>query len=374
MQSYLARCARLQSIMAEQSVDCFLASPSSDMLYLSGCPLKPGSRMAVLAVPQGGDPVFIVPTLEAPNLAGLGSAFDVRPWADPQDPVVLLKDIIGERGNLTFAISDQLWTTYLLQIQGRFPEARFIPGSKLLHEMRIIKAPEELDLLAKVSAMADRVFQKVTSLKIEGLTEAQLETQLGILMLEEGLESLDFRIIASGENGAAPHHFSGDRRIRWGDPVVMDFGGTYRGYYSDTTRTVCAGDASTEFRTVYEVVRRAQEAGIEAAQPGVPASAVDFAARSIIEEAGYGNYFIHGTGHGIGLDIHEDPPVNKNSSTVLEPGMAFTVEPGVYLPGRFGVRIEDVVVMTPQGAKRLNQSTKELITFHGTSAQSFGSR
>ncbi len=361
MEHYRARCAKLQTAMAEQGVDCFLAFPSSDMLYLSGCPLDPSERMALLVLPQGRRPSFIVPSLEAPNLAGLAESFGVYPWADPQNPLDLLKQLIGEEMGVTFAISDQLWGAYLLQLQGGFPGASFVTGSGLLRDLRMIKSPEEIEILSMVSAMADRVFEKLIALSIEGLTEAQLEARLGILMLEQGFESLDFRIVASGENGAAPHHFPGERRIRKGDPIVLDYGGTYKGYFSDTTRTVCVGETDTEFLKVYEIVLRAQEAGIAAASPGVEASVVDAAARSIITEAGYGDYFIHRTGHGIGLDVHEDPPVGKNSTTILKEGMAFTVEPGIYLPGRFGVRIEDVVALGAQGARRLNQCTRELI-------------
>lgn len=363
MENYLARCAKLQSLMAEQGVDLFLASPSSDMIYLSGCPLEPSERMALLVLPLKEGPSFIVPSLEAPNLGGLAESFAIHSWADPQSPLDLLRQLTGQKAGITFAISDRLWSAFLLQLQDGFPHASFVPGSGLLRDLRMVKNPEEIELLATVSAMADRVFEKVISSGIDGLTESELEARLGIFMLEQGFKSLDFRIVASGENGAAPHHFPGARRIGKGDPVVLDFGGTHKGYFSDTTRTVCVGEPPAEFLKVYEIVLRAQEAGIAAAKPGVEASAVDTASRSIITEAGYGDYFIHRTGHGIGLDVHEDPPVGKNSTTILKEGMSFTVEPGVYLPGRFGVRIEDVVVLTAQGARRLNQCTRELIHF-----------
>ncbi|MDP2728137.1 MAG: Xaa-Pro peptidase family protein, partial [Dehalococcoidia bacterium] len=362
MKDYLARCAMLRSAMAGEGVDSFLASPSSDMLYLSGCPLKPSERLALLVLPPEVSPFLLVPALESPDLGGLAGLFAVHPWADPLDPIELLRVVLGDAKALTVAVSDQLWAAYLLQLQGGFPNARFIPGSRLLRTLRMVKDPEEIETLSEVSAMADRVFQKVLSIKVEGLTESQLSARLAIFMMEEGFESLDFRIVASGENGAAPHHFPGERRIEKGDPIVMDYGGTYRGYYADTTRTICVGEPSSEFRDVYEIVRRAQEAGIAAAKPGVEASIVDAAARSIIEDAGYGDYFIHRTGHGIGLDVHEDPPIGKASATILKEGMAFTVEPGIYLPGRFGVRIEDVVVLTTQGAQRLNQSPRELMS------------
>lgn len=361
MKDYLGRCAAVQATMVEEGVDFFLASPSSDMLYLSGCPLKASERLALLVVPQTGKPSFLVPSLEAPNLAGLVEAFQVHPWANPQEPLAFLRETVGGGKGPTLAVSDQLWATYILELQEGFPGARLVPGSRLLRPLRMTKGPGEIDILAQVSAMADRVFQKVISLQVEGLTEAQLAARLGIFMLEEGFESLDFRIVGGGENGAAAHHFPGERRIGKGDAVVMDYGGTHRGYYADITRTICVGEPSAEFLKVYEVVRQAQEAGVAAAKPGVDGSAVDAAARSIIEEAGYGEYFIHGTGHGIGLDVHEGPPIGKASKVVLEEGMAFTVEPGIYLPGRFGVRIEDVVVLTDRGARRLNQSPRELI-------------
>ncbi len=361
MADYLARCAKVQEIMVEEGVDALLVSPSSDMLYLSGCPLTPSERLALMILRREGRPAFIVPSLEAPNLASLAGNLDVRPWADPQDPTAILREIVGATEELTLAVSDRLWAVYLIQLEQALPGARFVPGSELLRRLRIIKDSDELALLAEVSAMGDRVFEKLVALKIEGMTELQLASRLGNLMMDEGFESLDFRIVGSGENGASPHHFAGERRINRGDPIVLDFGGTHRGYFSDMTRTICVGEPSREFQEVYEIVRRAQEAGIGAAHLGVVGSTVDAAARGIIEEAGYGEYFIHRTGHGVGLDVHEDPPIGKSGSTILDRGMVFTVEPGIYLPGRFGVRIEDVVAMTGQGVERLSRSPRELI-------------
>lgn len=362
MPDYLSRCYKVQSVMVDEGVDAFLVAPSSDMRYLSGCPLEPSERLAAMVIRREGTPAFIVPSLEAPNLAALAGSFDVRAWADPQDPMAILREIVGDGAELTLAVSDRLWAAYVIQLQGAFPGARLVPGSRLLRNLRIIKDDDEMALLAEVSAMGDRVFEKLLSVKIEGLTERQLAAKLGNLMMDEGFETLDFRIVASGENGAAPHHFASDRRIGSGDPVVLDFGGTHQGYFSDMTRTICVGTPSQEFRDIYEIVRRAQEAGVAAARAGVEGSVVDAAARSVIEDAGYGEYFIHRTGHGIGLDVHEEPPVGKSSTTILDQGMAFTVEPGIYLPGRFGVRIEDVVALTSQDGQRLSLSPRELIS------------
>ena len=178
---------------------------------------------------------------------------------------------------------------------------------------------------------------------------------------EEGCETVDFAIVASGPNGASPHHEPDERVIGPGDSVVIDFGGTVHGYHSDTTRTFHVGEPTADYREVYEVVRQAQAAGADAVQPGVEAQAVDAVARDIITDAGYGDYFIHRLGHGIGLDGHEDPYLVSGNTQSLEPGMAFSIEPGIYLPGRFGVRIEDIVICTDEGVDRLNRSPRELI-------------
>ncbi|MDP2662353.1 MAG: Xaa-Pro peptidase family protein [Dehalococcoidia bacterium] len=361
MADYMARCARTQSIMTAEGVDAFLVSPSSDLLYLSGCTLKPSERMTVMALRREGRPSLIVPSLEASNVSWLAQDFDIRPWAEPQDPSAMLREILDHGEGRTLAVSSQLWAIQLLQLQGAFPGARFVPGSQLLDSLRIIKDAEELELMAAVSAMGDGAFEKLLTMQIEGLTEAQVAARLGSLMMDEGFESLDFRIVGSGENGAIPHHSASERRIEKGDPIVLDFGGAYKGYFSDMTRTIHVGQPSEEFRKVYEIVLQAQEAGIAAIHLGADSVAVDAAARDVIEKAGYGEYFIHRTGHGVGLDVHEEPPVGQTRNTILKEGMVFSVEPGIYLPGRFGVRIEDVVALTSQGVRVLSQSPRELI-------------
>jgi len=358
---YASRCTKTQARMTAEGVDAFLVSPSSDLLYLSGCTLKPSERMTVMALRREGRPTLMVPSLEASNVAWLAPDFDILPWSDPQDPSAMLKEILGAGEGQTLAVSSQLWASQLLQLQQAFTGARFVPGSQLLDGLRIIKDAEELELMAAVSAMGDRAFEKLLTMRIEGLTEAQVAARLGNFMMDEGFESLDFRIVGSGENGAIPHHSANERLIKSGDPIVLDFGGTYKGYFSDMTRTIHVGQPTDEFRKVYKIVLRAQASAIAAIHLGVDSVAVDAAARDIIAEAGYGKYFIHRTGHGIGLDVHEQPPVGQTGNTALLEGMVFSVEPGIYLPGRFGVRIEDVVAITAQGVRVLSESPRDLI-------------
>jgi D-alanyl-D-alanine dipeptidase len=348
--------------MAREGVDFLLVSPSSDMVYLAGCHLAPSERPALLILAPAGPPTLLVPALELPSLAGLAEPFVVRGWGEADDPLVQLRELLGKVGSrCVLAISDQLWASFLLRLQASLPKARFIPASKLLRGLRMVKSAEEIALLKEAAARADRVFQQVLSNGVAGLTEKGLSTRIASLMLQEGFDQVEFRIVAAGENGASPHHFPTERRLGPGDGVVLDFGGAYGGYYADLSRTICVGQPGSELRRVYEVVREAQEAGVQAVRPGTSAEEVDRAAREVIVGAGYGEYFIHRTGHGIGLDVHEEPYIGRGSATALEVGMTFTVEPGIYIPGRLGVRIEDVVLVTEEGAQRLNQSPRELI-------------
>jgi Xaa-Pro aminopeptidase len=223
-----------------------------------------------------------------------------------------------------------------------------------------VKDDEEVELLRTVALAADEAFADLLELPFAGRRELDVADVVRERLVERGHETTDFAIVASGPNGASPHHGAGERTIESGDAVVLDFGGTREGYYSDITRTVFVGEPQEEHRAVYEVVRSAQQAAFDAVRPGATAQEVDRAARGVISEAGYGERFVHRTGHGIGLDLHEPPYIVEGNETLLEPGMTFSDEPGIYLPGRFGVRIEDQVVVTTNGAERLNEASREL--------------
>ena len=257
------------------------------------------------------------------------------------------------------AVSDRLWAVHLLGLERATRSVRLRSASALLAPLRAVKDPGEVELLQVAAAAADRAFDRVVTHPFAGRTERDIASDLATMLVEEGHDTALFTIVGSGPNGASPHHEPTDRVIERGDAVVMDFGGRRRGYSSDITRTVCVGAPTGEMSGVYDVVRRAHREAFDLAGPGVPAEDVDRAARDVISEAGFGDDFIHRTGHGIGLEEHEDPYIVSGNAEPLLPGNAFSIEPGVYLRGRFGVRIEDIVVVTDDGVRSLNRATRD---------------
>ena len=243
----------------------------------------------------------------------------------------------------------------------RLPGTRYTALSDALPMLRAVKDAAELDRLAAAGAAADAAFEEIRRVAFAGRRESEVAADLAGLLRRFGHEQVDFTIVASGPNGADPHHEADDRVIRQGDTVVLDFGGLKDGYGSDTSRTVHVGEPDDEERAVHDVVRAAQEAGFAAVRPGAACQDVDRAARAVVDDAGYGAYFIHRTGHGIGVTTHEPPYMVEGETRPLVPGMCFSVEPGIYLPGRFGVRIEDIVTVTEDGGRRLNNTSREMV-------------
>jgi D-alanyl-D-alanine dipeptidase len=257
-------------------------------------------------------------------------------------------------------ISDRAWAVHVLGLQSAAPALSWTSASPVLAPLRARKDRDELDALRRAGAAADAAFQSICERGLSGRTERDVADDLARLLVEHGHDSADFTIVASGPNGASPHHEPGSRRIGPGDPVVLDFGGSVDGYFSDTSRTVVVGEAPDGLEDVFALVHEAQGAGVEAVRPGVAIQDVDRAARTVIAAGGFGDRFIHRTGHGIGREVHEPPYAVEGDQTVLEPGMTFSVEPGIYLEGRFGVRIEDIVAVTDDGVERLNRSSRDL--------------
>ncbi len=249
---------------------------------------------------------------------------------------------------------------HVLGLQQRLPGSGYVSMTEALPLLRAVKDDEELARMAAAGAAVDAAFTDLLELRFAGRKETDVAADLAELLLRHGHSRVDFTVVASGPNGANPHHETGERVIEEGDMVVLDFGGLRDGYSSDTTRTVHVGEPTDEERAVHELVRRAQQAGFEAVRPGVACEEIDRAARAVIAEAGYGDRFIHRTGHGIGLSTHEPPYLVEGETRPLEPGMCFSVEPGIYLAGRFGVRIEDIVTVTEDGGRRLNTTPREL--------------
>ncbi len=359
---HLERMERAARGAAERGLAAILVPPSPDLRYLAGYDPPPLERLTLLVVRAGADPVLLVPQLEEAlaRRSPVGEGIEVVTWRDGEDPYEAAARLLPASG--TCAVGDRMWAAHLLGLQRAAPRVTFSPASPLLAGLRAVKDEEELALLGRAARGADEAFRRITASRLEGRREEEVAEELGALLLEEGHEGVAFTIVASGPNGASPHHQPGDRAVRAGDAVVLDFGGRVGGYCSDLTRTVVVQEPPEGFQEVHAVVREAQEAAFRAARPGVPAEKVDRAAREVIEEAGYGEGFIHRTGHGIGLEEHEPPYIVRGNRQPLVPGMCFSIEPGVYLPGRFGVRIEDIVAVAAQGAVRLNQAPRDLLT------------
>jgi Xaa-Pro aminopeptidase len=356
------RLARARAATAAAGLDALLIGPGADLRYLTGYPGRGSERITCLVVPAAGDPVLVVPTLERPAalaspLGGLG--LEVLDWGDGEDPYALVaKQLPPSAGRV--AVDDYLHAAKVLGLRAAIPEATQELAGPVLGPLRERKAPDEIEALRAAGAAIDRVHERMAEWLRPGRTERAVGRDIAEAILAEGHASADFTIVASGPNGASPHHELSDRVIGTGEPVVVDIGGsTADGYCSDSTRTYVLGQPPAEFAAYYPVLQAAQEAAVAAVRPGVPAESVDAAARDLIGAAGYGEAFLHRTGHGIGVLTHEDPYIVRGNTRPLQPGMAFSVEPGIYLAGRHGARIEDIVVVTDTGVERLNRTSRD---------------
>ena len=358
---FLDRLEQLQGRMHGAGVDAALIAPSSDLRYLTGLSDHITERLTLLLLQPQGRARLLAPAFEAPRLERHASLFDVETWRETDDPYRVLSALLAPQGPSVVAVSDTLWSRFLLGLQRTLASVRFVPASQLLEGMRMCKRPEEIELQRLVNVQADAAFAELVGRRLSGLGERELSRQLADLLLEAGSEAVGFATVAGGAHSASPHHTMTDRKIQVGDALLFDFGGRHQGYYADVTRTVVVGRPPEGFEAVYRVVRRAQEAAVAAVRPGVSAASIDAAAREPITQAGYGAHFSHRVGHGLGLDVHEAPYLTADNPLPLEPGMTFSVEPGIYLPGRFGVRIEDTVLVTDKGGERLNHCSRDLL-------------
>lgn len=320
--------------------------------------------MLLLLFPREGEPCFIAPQLYEDQLRRDTPVVDLRIWHDGEDPTRVLRDALREKAPRArrVLVEDRMWASSLLSLLAARPDVQVDLASTVLAELRVRKDDEELELLRRAAAIVDETFEWVCGERIAGMTELELAGAIEAEMRQRGAEGIAFEtLVASGPNGALPHHRAGSREIRRGDVVILDYGCRVGGYHSDITRTVvCGRPEEDEVSEVYQRVREAQRRAVAAVCSGVPAQAIDRTARSLISESGYGERFIHRTGHGIGLEVHEPPYIVEGNVRPLEAGMTFSVEPGVYLPGRFGIRIEDIVAVTPQGVESLNRCGHEL--------------
>ncbi|MEO8556552.1 MAG: Xaa-Pro peptidase family protein [Actinomycetota bacterium] len=347
--------------------DALLVTPGADLRYLTGYDALPLERLTCLVVPARGEPSLVVPALEelaaqASPVSGLGVR--IVPWQESEDAVALVSSLLGDNIAIsapTVALDDHMWAEKVLKLRAAMPHAHQVVAGPLLQQLRMRKSTAEVQALRSAGEAIDRVHARMAEWLRAGRTEREVGRDIADAIISEGHVQVDFVIVASGPNGASPHAEVSDRVLEAGDTVVVDIGGTTEaGYCSDETRTYSLGTPPAEVSDYFAVLLRAQLAACEHARPGVSAESVDAAARDIIAAAGYGEAFLHRTGHGIGLETHEEPYIVAGNSTVLEPGMAFSIEPGIYLPGRHGARIEDIVAITETGCERLNQRPREL--------------
>jgi Xaa-Pro aminopeptidase len=360
-----ARLGRLAALAREAGVAAVLVAPGPDLVYLTGYAAHPLERLTLLAVPARAEPFLVVPRLERPAAEAAVSGVTVIDFSETDDPyagtAALLRGAGVEPG--TVALDNRMWAEKSFRLAVALPGWVQQLAGPLIAQMRMRKDAAEVAALRAAAAAVDEVHQAMGDWLKPGRTEADVAADIADAMVQVGHRSVDFTIVGSGPNGASPHHESSRRVIQAGDPVVVDIGGTMRsGYCSDCTRTyVAGGEPPPDFLRYYEVLLRAQHASCDHARPGVTCASVDAAAREVITDGGYGEYFIHRTGHGIGLSGHEDPYIVEGNEMLLEPGMAFSIEPGIYLPGRHGARIEDIVVTTDVGIERLDQLTRDLV-------------
>lgn len=359
---FQVRSARAKAEMTAQGIDWLLVTHSTDLLYMIGYSHRQTERLSLLILPREGSAVMVVPSFEIPVVERYATFFNLVGWQETEDPIRKVADVIGRETTSTIAVCDQLHALFLLGIQSQLPNARFMPGQRVLARLRMFKTQDEVAHLRAAAEGADRSLAALLDQPVLEMTERDVIRFLHAQLLENGHESVGTGIVGVGPHAASPHHRTSDTPLRRGQALVIDFGGSLNGYRSDMTRTFHLGGASEEFKRVYEIVRVAQQRAFEAIRPGATAEEIDAVARDYISAEGYGEAFLHRTGHGIGLDGHEHPYIVGGDTTVLQAGMTFSVEPGIYLAGKFGVRIEDIVAVTADGADRLNQFPRELQT------------
>jgi Xaa-Pro aminopeptidase len=362
------RLALARQAAEDAGLDALLVSPGADLRYLTGYQAKPLERLTCLVVPAVGDPFLVVPALEkavaeASPAGGLG--IDITGFAETDDAYELIARRLPPNVS-RFAVDNHMWAEKLLAFQDALPDATAGLVGDVLAGLRMRKSAAEIEALRRAGAAIDRVHRRVGEWLRPGRTEREVAKDIADAVIAAGHVTVDFVIVGSGPNSASPHHEVSDRVVTAGDPVVVDIGGTTaEGYCSDSTRTYAVGEPPAAFLELYEVLLRAQSAQTAAVRPGITAEELDAVGRDRIAAAGYGEHFIHRTGHGIGMETHEEPYIVAGSKRPLEPGMAFSVEPGIYLPGTFGARIEDIAVCTENGGERLNLTGRDLVVLPG---------
>lgn len=357
------RLAQVASLGRDAGWDAILVSPGPDLRYLAGYDAVPLERLTCLVIPGSHHPVLVVPLLERAAAAATPLAragIEIRTWGETDNPYDLVAQVVP--GARQVGVDDHMWAVKVLGLRAAMPLAEQHAAGTVLSRMRMRKSADEVAALARAGEAIDWVHAQVPDLLRAGRTEREVGRDIAALILEAGHVSADFVIVASGPNSASPHHEVSDRVLCEGDPVVVDIGGTMPdGYCSDETRTYALGDPGTDYLDAYAVLQRAQSEAVAAVRPGIPCERIDSVARKLLEDAGLGDYFIHRTGHGIGLETHEEPYIVSGNDLPLEPGMAFSVEPGFYIEGRWGARIEDIVACGDDGPVLMNHRPRDLV-------------
>ena len=356
MSRFATRILAAQGEMSAAGIDALCLSVGSDLPYLTGYRAMELERMTMFVLHAEGDGTIVVPTLEAPRIDAEGIPISVMAWEEDEDPITIVDRLLGDATNVM--MGDETWARFLIDLQRVGRGRLFVKASGLMANLRMVKAPDEIALLRDAAATVDGVVEQISELRFSGFTERELARDITERTLAGGHDTMDFWIVASGPNGASPHHEPGDRVIQHGDAVVVDFGGHQAGYASDTTRMFVVAEPPDGFDLAFDVLLAAQRAAVDHVRPCVTAESVDAVARSIIADGGYGDLFVHRTGHGIGLDGHEHPYLIAGNDMILREGMAFSIEPGIYTPGHWGMRIEDIVAVTSDGVERLNTTPR----------------
>ncbi|MDZ7678603.1 MAG: Xaa-Pro peptidase family protein [Acidimicrobiales bacterium] len=359
------RLDRVRSAMIDQGVDVLMLSVGADLPWLTGYHAMPLERLTMLVVPVDGQPTMLVPRLEVPRVVERPEVFTVVGWDETDDPIEATARLAGPAR--TVAVGDQTWARFLVELLPLMPQAAWRRASEVIGPLRAVKEPAEVDALRRAAEAVDRVAVALAGgdIPLIGRTEAEISAELGRRIIDEGHERVNFAIVAAGDNASSPHHHPGSRVIGPGEGILCDFGGTLVeddgvGYCSDISRCVFTGEPPPQFAELYSVLQAAQAKAVEAATVGTPAGAVDAVARDLIAAGGYDGYFIHRLGHGIGVEEHEDPYLVDGNEAPLVAGNAFSIEPGIYVPERWGARIEDIVVAAPDGPTALNQASHDL--------------
>jgi Xaa-Pro aminopeptidase len=370
--THASRLAAAAEATRGAGIDALLITPSADLRYLVGYDALPLERLTCLIVPAEGPATLLVPLLEQRAAVASGAAehVDIRTHEETDNAFQVAAAVVTEaagRPAQTVAVADRMWAEQVLRFRDVMPQAHQVAAGEVMRPLRLRKQPDEVDALRRAGQAIDRVHLRMGEWIRPGRTETEVGRDIFDAILAEGHATVNFVIVGSGPNGASPHHQLSDRVIDAGDPVVVDIGGTMAdGYCSDCTRVYVAGGAPpAEFSDYYAVLLAAQQASCASVRPGVTAEQVDAAAREVIDAAGYGEMFIHRTGHGIGLEEHEEPWIVAGNATTLEEGMCFSIEPGIYSAGRHGARIEDIVTVTVTGGERLDVIDRELVVFDG---------